>query len=170
MPREPEETPLTTKIEQMLTEARVIIPGGQALLGFQFVVTLSQSFSDFPATAKYVHAGALCAVALAVTLLMTPAALHRITFGGESDPTFFRIGSGLVIAAAFPLALGIAADIYVVFLKISDQAGIALAAAISSLLVLLGLWFAYPVWRRTFSRTHDDTGPVTSHGAQGNGP
>jgi hypothetical protein len=68
-------------------------------------------------------------VALAVTLLMTPAALHRLAFGGEDDPTFFRIGSGLVIAAAFPLALGIAADIYVVFLKISDQAGIALAAA-----------------------------------------
>ena len=86
-------------------------------------------------------------------LLMTPAALHRIAFGGEDDSTFFRIGSGLVIAAAFPLALGIAADIYVVFLKISDQAGIAMAAAISSLLVLLGLWFAYPIWQRTFSHT-----------------
>jgi hypothetical protein len=46
------------------------------------------------------------------------------------------------------LALGIAADIYVVFFQISGQAGIALAAAVSSLLVLLGLWFAYPVWRR----------------------
>ena len=92
MPREPEKTPLTTKTEQMLTEARVIIPGGQALLGFQLVVTLSQSFSDLPATAKYIHAGGLCAVALAVTLLMTPAALHRIAFGGEDDPAFFRIG------------------------------------------------------------------------------
>jgi hypothetical protein len=68
----------------------------------------------------------LRAEALAVTLSMTPAALHRIAFGGEDDPTFLRIGSGLVIAAAFPLALGIAADIYVVFLKISDQAGIAI--------------------------------------------
>ena len=57
MPTEPEKTPLATKIEQMLTEARVIIPGGQALLGFQLVVTLSQSFSDLPATAKYIHAG-----------------------------------------------------------------------------------------------------------------
>jgi hypothetical protein len=38
-----------------------------------------------------------------------------------------------------------------VFLQISGQAGIALAAAISSLLVLLGLWFAYPVWRRMSS-------------------
>jgi hypothetical protein len=90
-------------------------------------------------------------VALAVTLLMTPAALHRIAFGGEDNPAFFRIGSGLVIVAAFPLALGIAADIYVVFLQISGQAGIARAAAVSSLLVLLGLWFAYPVWRRMSS-------------------
>ena len=152
MSTEPEKTPLATKIEQMLTEARVIIPGGQALLGFQLVVTLSQSFSDLPATAKYIHAAGLCAVALAVTLLMTPAALHRIAFGGEDDPAFFRIGSGLVIAATFPLALGIAADIYVVFLQISGQAGIALAAAISSLLVLLGLWFAYPGWRRMSAR------------------
>jgi hypothetical protein len=151
MPRKPEQTPLTTKIEQMLTEARVIIPGGQALLGFQFVITLSQSFSDLPDTAKYVHAVGLCAVALAVTLLMTPAALHRIAFAGEDDPTFLRIGSGLVIAAAFPLALGIAAEIYVVFLKISDQAGTAIAAAMFSLLVLLGLWFAYPGWRRMSS-------------------
>ena len=34
MPDEERETPLKTKIEQLLTEARVIIPGGQALLGF----------------------------------------------------------------------------------------------------------------------------------------
>ena len=37
-------TPLKIKIEQMLTEARVIIPGGQALLGFQFVCTFTRSF------------------------------------------------------------------------------------------------------------------------------
>jgi Family of unknown function (DUF6328) len=151
MPGKPEETPLTTKIEQMLTEARVIIPGGQALLGFQFVITLSQSFSDLPYIAKYVHALGLCAVALAVILLMTPAALHRIAFAGEDDPTFLRIGSALVIAATFPLAVGIAAEIYVVFLKISDREGIAIVAAMLSLLVLLGLWFAYPIWRRMTS-------------------
>ena len=81
---------------------------------------------------------------------MTPTALHRIAFGGDY-PAFFRIGSGL-IAATFPLALGIAADIYVVFLQISGQAGIALAAAISSLACCLACWFAYPGWRRMSAR------------------
>jgi hypothetical protein len=84
----------------------------------------------------------------AVTLLMTPAALHRIAFHGEDDETFFRIGSGLVIAAACPLALGISAEVYVVFFEVSDSMRISALAALLSLLVLLGLWFAYPVWRR----------------------
>jgi hypothetical protein len=86
-------TPLKTKIEQMLTEARVIIPGGQALLSFQFVCTFTKSFNELPHSVQYLHAAALCAVALSVLLLMTPAAVHRIAFQGEDDASFFRIGS-----------------------------------------------------------------------------
>ncbi|XIA63269.1 hypothetical protein ACFIOY_29350 [Bradyrhizobium sp. TZ2] len=37
-----------TKIEQLLTEARGIMPGGQALLGFQFVATLTKAFETLP--------------------------------------------------------------------------------------------------------------------------
>jgi len=48
-------TPLSTKIEQVLTEARVIIPGGQALLGFQFVATLTKSFDALPLGIKWFH-------------------------------------------------------------------------------------------------------------------
>lgn len=50
-------TPLRIKIEQMLTEARVIIPGGQALLGFQFVCTFS--FQQLPLSIEYLHAAGL---------------------------------------------------------------------------------------------------------------
>ena len=53
-------TPLKTKIEQLLTEARLIIPGGQALLGFQFIAMLTSGFDRLPETAKVVHAAALC--------------------------------------------------------------------------------------------------------------
>jgi len=47
------ETSLKTKIEQLLTEARVIIPGGQALLGFQFVATLTKAFDNLPDEMKW---------------------------------------------------------------------------------------------------------------------
>ena len=51
-------TPLSTKVEQLLTEARVIIPGAQALLGFQFTVTLTRSFEQLPAGASLTVDGA----------------------------------------------------------------------------------------------------------------
>ena len=76
------ETDLKTKIEQLLTEARVIIPGGQALLGFQFVATLTKAFENLPVAAHVIHACSLGLVALSVLLLMTPAALHRIAYHG----------------------------------------------------------------------------------------
>src|ERR1700704_4608360 len=52
----PKPTPLETQIDQLLTEARIIIPGAQALLGFQLTVTLTRAFQQLPADAKLLHA------------------------------------------------------------------------------------------------------------------
>ena len=141
-------TPLSTKVEQMLTEARVIIPGCQALLGFQLIAMLTHAFDELPPNAKIMHAAGLCAVIIAMVFLMTPAALHRQSFGGNDSETFLRLGSAFVIAACLPLALGIAADAYVVFLKITHAVVISVAASMALLLTMLGLWYLYPIWLR----------------------
>jgi hypothetical protein len=146
MPKQEHRTSLTSKIEQMLTEARVIIPGAQALLGFQLVAALTKAFDELPAAFKYIHCAGLCAVALSVVLLMTPAAVHRIGFGGDDDPAFFRIGSRLVIAGSIPLAAGIAADVAVVFFKATGSANLAAGAGVASLAALLGFWLLLPAW------------------------
>jgi hypothetical protein len=140
-----EETDLKTKIEQLLTEARVIIPGGQALLGFQFVATLTKAFDELPPLAQVIHACGLGFVTLSVLLLMTPAALHRLAYHGEDSAEFFRIGSWLVTAAALPLALGISSDIFVVLYKVSSSLSLALAGAGASTGLFLGAWYAYPL-------------------------
>jgi hypothetical protein len=79
---------------------------------------------------------------------MTPAALHRIAFHGEDDASFFRIGSALVIAASIPLAIGIAADIAVVFFKVTDDMKSASVAGAVALGVLVAVWLGFPIWRR----------------------
>lgn len=144
------ETPLKTKIEQLLTEARVVIPGGQALLGFQFVATLTKSFENLPDSLKWVHAAGLAAVALAVLLLMTPAALHRLAFHGEDDPQFFVIGSRLVVAAALPLALGISADVAVVVYTITEKSGLSFFLASIAAAIFLAAWYVYPMTKRNW--------------------
>jgi hypothetical protein len=98
-------TPLSAKVEQMLTEARVIIPGAQALLGFQLTVTLTRAFEQIPFESKLAHAAALCCIALSVILLMAPAALHRISFAGEDSADFLKVGSVFIVAAPCRLRL-----------------------------------------------------------------
>jgi hypothetical protein len=148
MREEEKPTPLPAKIDQMLTEARVILPGAQALLGFQLSVTLMRSFEQLPDHAKLLHMAALCCVGLAVILLMTPAALHRISFAGEDTKSFFRLGSAFVIAAPAALALGIAGDLFVAAYKSSDSAALAATISAISLFLLALFWFALPLFVR----------------------
>jgi Family of unknown function (DUF6328) len=142
---QPLPTPMKTKIEQLLTEARLIIPGGQALFGFQMIAMLTSGFDRLPETAKAVHAVALCLVGLNVIIMMTPAALHRLSFGGEDSPQFFRLGSVLVTAGPAFLAAGISAEIYVVFLKALDSPEAAVTASVAAIMVLTGFWYAWPL-------------------------
>jgi Family of unknown function (DUF6328) len=138
-------TPLHDKIEQMLTEARVVLPGAQALFGFQLAIVLTQSFEQLPALSKIMHAASLFLVALAVVLLMAPAAYHRIVYAGEESQDMYRVGSAMVTAATVPLALGLAGDVYVVVAKIAASPAAGWAAAGLVLVFLVGLWYAYPL-------------------------
>lgn len=140
--------PLDAQVDQLLTEARVIIPGAQALLGFQLAVTLTRAFEQLPLETKIVHAAALCCVGLAIVLVMAPASLHRIAFGGQNDPDFVKIGSWFVIAAPLPLALGIAFDAYVAASRaLASVAGATILAA-AAIIALLGFWYVYPIATR----------------------
>lgn len=142
-----EQTPLTQKIEQMLTEARVILPGAQAMLGFQLAIVLTKAFERLPSELRLAHAVSLGLMALAIILLMTPAAYHRIVFEGEDAPEMHRVGSILVTAATLPLALGLTGDVYVVVTKIAGDS-IGLIGAALALLALVGLWYGFPLAAR----------------------
>ncbi len=126
----------------------MVLPGAQALLGFQLAVTLTRAFEALPYPSKLVHAPALMLVALAVILLIAPAAFHRIAFSGEDTEEFHRIGSWFIVAATVPLAGGIAGDVYVAVGKITGTSILGLAAALAVMIVLIGLWYAQPYWLR----------------------
>ena len=150
--RQEEHTPLSSRIDFMLTEARTILPGVQALLGFQLVVVFTSRFEQIPLHAKYAHAVALAMVACSVVLLMAPAAYHRIVYGGEAAAHFLHVGSRMVMAATLPLAIGIAADSFVTIdvLFTSSAAGAAAAGVVA--LVLVALWYVYPIAARAARR------------------
>jgi hypothetical protein len=144
--------PLHARIEQMLTEGRVILPGAQALLGFQLVIVLTAAFEKLPESSRILHGLALLAITLSVALLMTPAALHRIVWAGEDTEAVLRVGGPLTVAALVPLALGMSADAYVVFARITGWPAFGGLASGAVLVCLLALWFIWPLARRKARR------------------
>src|SRR4051812_11948061 len=86
-------TKLKDKIQQVLTEVRVALPGAQALIGFQFISLFMEAFQKLPQSLKIIHFVSLCCVGLAIILLMTPAAYHRIVERGEETERFYKFAS-----------------------------------------------------------------------------
>jgi Family of unknown function (DUF6328) len=145
---EERDTPIDVRVEHMLTEARVLLPGAQALLGFQLAVMLTDAFGELAFATRVIHVAALCCTCLAVILLMAPAAFHRITYNGENTESFHRLGSALVLAAAVPLGGGIVGDLYVAVEKGLHQPAIAAAVAAVAFVGLVALWLIQPLMLR----------------------
>lgn len=143
---------LHEQVSQALTEARIVLPGAQAMLGFQFVTVFEKQFTQLPTSAKLVHLASLSLIAITVVLLMTPAAFHRIAEGGEDSHRLVRLTSRFVVAAMVPLAAGMAGDVFVVVGKITGSPHLALACALGAFALAMALWFGYTAARRKTRR------------------
>ena len=73
-----EQISLDSAARHLLEECRMVLPGIQALFGFQLIAVFNQGFDEkLSGDAQMVHLVALVLTALSMALVMTPAALHR---------------------------------------------------------------------------------------------
>ena len=142
------ETPIDKKISHVLTEARMVLPGAQALLGFQLAVMMMEAFHQLPRNAQWLHLTDVLLTALAVVLLMAPAAYHRIAERGEETARFHRVASRFVLAAMAPLALALSGDMALVTFKLTESASSAAAVGGAVLVLFAALWLAWPLAAR----------------------
>jgi hypothetical protein len=138
---EREQTRLQEKITHVLAEARLVLPGAQALLGFQLATFLQESFESLPGSSKLLHLASTCCVALAVILLLAPAAYHRIVERGETTEHMHQFASAMILAATIPLALGICGDFFVILRKVLRSDQIAVLSSGAMLIVIFAMWF-----------------------------
>jgi hypothetical protein len=150
-----DQTPAEKLALAAIEEARMVLPGIQALFGFQLIAAFNQQFHDLSPDEQLIHYIALLLVAIAIAIIMTPAAYHRIAESGSMSPFFVSLASSLVAAAMLPLMIALCIDVYLLGRVILGKAEIAGAIGIT-LFVLFGLlWYAFPLamyWRR--SRNH----------------
>jgi uncharacterized protein DUF6328 len=139
-----EKLPLPKSAEMLLDECRMVLPGIQALFGFQLIAVFNEGFSDkLDPIEQKVHLLATALVAIAVAFIMAPAALHRQTGAQHVSVAFIRTSSMLLLRSMLPLALGISLDFYLIARVILESAWSAALAA-GLLGIFVAIWFVLP--------------------------
>ena len=142
-----EDLKLDSAASHILEECRMVLPGIQALFGFQLIAVFNQGFGEKLSHGEQVlHLVAIVLTVLATALVMTPAALHRQAEPRQVSERFVWLASKLVLAAMFPLALAVVLDAYIVASVVTKNDAVAALIAIALLLVFAALWVVVP-WR-----------------------
>jgi len=140
--------PLEQEVNLIVEEARMVLPGIQTLFGFQLIAVFNQRFPIIlPAVAQFLHLTAILLVAVAIGLIMAPAAYHRQVERDEVSQGFANYASLLITLALAPLLLAIAIEAGIVAYVIAPSSAVPAAIAVFLTLFYSILWYAYPRWK-----------------------
>ena len=145
---ERQELTLAEAARSLLDECRMILPGIQALIGFQTMAVFNTRFEDLPVTIQQAYLVALGLLILGMGLLMTPAAYHRLAERGKVSRKMIDLSSRFITTGMVPLMLAFAIDAYVVTTAAIDNRTAAAIGAIATVIILGGLWFLFPLTRK----------------------
>lgn len=143
-----EKESLKDEMRSVVEEARMVIPGVQALFGFQTMAVFNNRFEELDPTGVAAYLAGLAMLAIAIALLMAPAAFHRLSERGQVSRNLIDLASRLLTWGMVPLAIGLALDVYVVLLAVLDDERIATGGGIAALALFVLLWFVLPGARR----------------------
>jgi hypothetical protein len=142
-----EEVRLDSAASHLLEECRMVLPGIQALFGFQLIAVFNDAFDHKLAPGeRQLHFLALFLVALAAALVMAPAAIHRQSQQREVSERFIWLSSLLLRVSMYPLALGLTLDVYLIGRVVFDAPILGFVFAAILFVALVVLWLVLP-WR-----------------------
>lgn len=121
VPPQEEKESLKDEMRSVIEEARMVLPGIQALFGFQTMAVFNNRFEDIGESSKLIYAVALGLLVIAMGLLMTPAAYNRLAERGQVSRKMINLSSVLITVGMIPLMLAFALDVYVVVVTASDR-------------------------------------------------
>jgi small-conductance mechanosensitive channel len=149
MAEEDESESLETEVEQALEEARMVLPGIQALFGFQLIAVFNQRFDQaLGDPGKRLHLGAVVLTAIAIGLIMAPAAYHRQAERGRVSRYFANYASFLITLAMAPLSVALAVEVSLVAFLATGRPAASMLIGTATILFLVWLWYVFPAYRK----------------------
>lgn len=144
-PERKEKLPLSQAVSHLLEECRMVLPGLQALFGFQLIAVFNTGFGDkLTPTEQQVHLLAIGLVAIAGALVMAPAAYHRQTSPEADTESFLHLASRLLLGSMIPLMLGIGLDFYLIARIILNNSLLSLFLTFILMILFFTVWFLLP--------------------------
>jgi uncharacterized membrane protein len=148
---------LTEELNTVEQEARMVLPGIQALFGFQLIAVFNQGFKlNLSENEQIIHLIALLLVTISAILVIAPAAYHRQA-KHQVSKHFISLATRFLAWAMLPLAIGSCLDIYVVARVIVNSA--AIAGSVTFVIFIMYLWFWFILPR--IHQKHIEDLPVT---------
>src|SRR5947209_17505934 len=149
-----EQQALEHRAQQTIEEARMVLPRIQACFGFQLVAVLNQRFPQIPAGQQLLHYASLLLIAIAIGLIMAPAAYHRIVEQHSVSRFFIQLASVMIAISMLPLLTAISFEIFILghLVLDNDQASFWIAVATAALLATL--WYVFPFIARVIIAHH----------------
>lgn len=147
-------------IQFILEECRMVLPGIQALFGFQLIAVFNQNFNALTYVDKIVHLTAIFFTVAAIGLLMGPAAYHRLTSPTSMPPEMCTVGTRLVCSGMAMLMVSIALDIYIVTNLIVESMTASIIFGGIALVFFSIVWYVFPLMSKT--RSHHQHGKDSS--------
>jgi hypothetical protein len=136
--RSPEE--LDQEWSELIEEHRLAMPGTQVLFAFLLVLPFQQRFQDLTQQQTYVYFSALLCAALAILLLITPTANHRLRWRRGDKEALLTSANRTAIAATVLLGAGMTASVYLITDFLFGEPA---TAAVTAPLGALFVWFWY---------------------------
>jgi small-conductance mechanosensitive channel len=140
---------LETEVEQILEEARMVLPGIQALFGFQLIAVFSERFDQaLGEPGKRLHVTAVVLTAVAIGLIMAPAAYHRQAERDRVSRYFANYASFLITLAMAPLSIALAMEVALVAFLATGQPAASTLIGTAVILFMVWLWYVFPAYRK----------------------
>ncbi|HEY6972298.1 MAG TPA: DUF6328 family protein [Candidatus Angelobacter sp.] len=140
-------------IENALNEARMLLLGGQVLIGFSYRICFEQGFQQIPLAAQVAEVAGIGIMTGALGALIWPAAFHQIAQQGRENPTIYSLATRTLDWMLLPLGISLGLIFYpaCAALQIAHPAWIGAATGIFALL----MWYTW-AFTRPHSKKRED--------------
>lgn len=133
-------------VKFILEEARLVLPGIQALFGFQLIVVFNNGFdAKLVYAEQIIHLIAIGLTLVAIALLMAPAAYDRQTGPWTLSDHFVKLSTKFVAIGFIPIVLSMSLDLFLIVKVVTHSLLVGCIAACAALLFFTYFWFVLPL-------------------------